>query len=45
MAWMQRRQERKATLRAARMLVALEGLSSARPKRRAVMRASVGAGR
>jgi len=45
MAWIRRRQERKATRRAAQMLLALEGLASTRTKPRRVGRASLGAGR
>jgi len=45
MAWIRRRRERKATMRAARMLLAVEGLASARGSSRRVVRASVGATR
>jgi hypothetical protein len=43
MAWIRRRQERKAARRAARLLLALDGLASARVTPRRVARASVGA--
>jgi hypothetical protein len=45
MDWIRRRQERKAAIRAARMLVALEGLSNGRRRTRPAMRASLGASR
>ena len=44
MAWLRRRQERKAARRAARMLLALDDLAGARGlSRRRVARASLGA--
>jgi hypothetical protein len=42
MAWIRRRQERKATMRMARMLVALDGLAQTRALPRRTARASVG---
>jgi hypothetical protein len=45
MAWIRRRQERRAALRAARMLVALGSLAGERPERRRAARASLGATR
>jgi hypothetical protein len=45
MAWIRRRQERKTAIRVARLLVALDGLASARSQTRRVMRASLGANR
>jgi hypothetical protein len=45
MAWIRRRQQRKATIRVARLLVALDGLASARSQTRRAMRASLGTNR
>jgi hypothetical protein len=45
MAWIRRRQERKAAVRAARLLVALDELAGGRPKDRRAVRASFGATR
>jgi hypothetical protein len=45
MAWIRRRQERKAARRAARLLVALDDLASSRTKPRRVAHASVGGSR
>jgi hypothetical protein len=44
MAWIRRRRERRTTVRAARLFLALEGLSTGRRGRR-VMRASLGPNR
>jgi hypothetical protein len=44
-AWIRRRQERKAAIRAARMLLALEVLSTAPRRGRRLTRASLGASR
>jgi hypothetical protein len=45
-AWIRRRQERKAAIRAARLLLALESLSTGpRRNHRATTRASLGASR
>jgi hypothetical protein len=41
MAWIRRRQERKAALRAARLLVVLDGLASGRTVSRRAARASL----
>lgn len=45
MAWIRRRQERKAARRAARLLVALDGLAGERKEHRRAARASLGATR
>jgi hypothetical protein len=45
MAWIRRRRQRKTTVRAARLFLALEGLSAGRPRGRRVMRASLGPNR
>jgi hypothetical protein len=45
MPWIRRRQQRKTALRAARMFVALEGLSNGRRRTRTAIRASLGASR
>jgi hypothetical protein len=45
MRWYRRRQERKAALRAARLIVALDALCSTRPEPRRVRRASLGPAR
>jgi hypothetical protein len=45
MAWIRRRQERRAAVRAARLLLVLENLSSGRAKPRQLDRVSLGAGR
>jgi hypothetical protein len=42
MAWIRRRQERRVARRAARMLVALDGLAGNRAKPRNVLHASLG---
>jgi hypothetical protein len=44
MRWYTRRQERKAATRAARLIVAIDALSSTRPRPRRVRRASLGTG-
>jgi hypothetical protein len=43
MAWIRRRQERKAALRAARLLLVLDGLAGGRVAPRRTARASLGA--
>ncbi|MFY9577911.1 MAG: hypothetical protein WAQ33_01170 [Gaiellaceae bacterium] len=45
MAWIRRRKERKLAIRAARMLLALDGLASARVMSRRTARASLTTGR
>jgi hypothetical protein len=45
MRWYRRRQERKAALRAARLIVALDALCSTRPEPGRVRRASLGPAR
>ncbi|MFL5966930.1 MAG: hypothetical protein ACJ747_10300 [Gaiellaceae bacterium] len=45
MAWIRRRRERKAALRAARMLLALQDLAGSRPAARRSARASLGTAR
>jgi hypothetical protein len=44
-AWIKRRRERRAAVRAARLLVALEDLAGSRTPPRRVARASVGGAR
>jgi hypothetical protein len=45
MRWYKRRQERRATARAARLLLMLDSLAGARTRPRRARRASVGAAR